>query len=135
MRYPWRFFVRLPLCLGAHFRPSRPMHDTTRPPICDTFVDYVTILPMWERDILVHTLKKPLAAILYQLLLQKDATLMSSAIAAPLTIVASPVWYLALTRKSYGNAKTSREVTHARMSHLPTLLFDSLPSFPGHPSS
>jgi hypothetical protein len=87
------------------------MHDTTRPPICDTFVDYVTILPMWERDILVHTLKKPLAAILYQLLLQKDATLMSSAIAAPLTLMVPSVGYLTLTMKYSGNAKASREIT------------------------
>jgi hypothetical protein len=32
---------------------------------------------MWERDLLVHALEKPVATPLYQLLLQKDATLLA----------------------------------------------------------
>jgi hypothetical protein len=52
------------------------MLDTNRHPTRATFADYVTTLPMWDRELLVHAMEKPLATPFYQLLLQKDSTLL-----------------------------------------------------------
>jgi hypothetical protein len=57
--------------------------------------------------------EKPLAAPSYQLLLQKDATLLAVGHggASKDKVMARLVGYLTLTRKYYGNAKASHEAT------------------------
>jgi hypothetical protein len=34
--------------------PAEPLHDAIRTPICDAFSDYITTLPLWERDLIAH---------------------------------------------------------------------------------
>jgi hypothetical protein len=45
--------------------------DTIPSPTSVTLAVYVTTLPMWERAFLVYAMKKPIAAPLYQLVLQR----------------------------------------------------------------
>jgi hypothetical protein len=71
---------------------------------------------IWEQDLIIHAMAKPLATPLYQLLLQTDATL--------LIVIDGGVyknkrlWHirLALTRKSYGSAKASHEVAKCSLT-------------------
>jgi hypothetical protein len=77
---------------------------------------------------------------LYELLTQNNTTLLavSDGGADKSKVMAHSVGYLALTRKSYGNAKTSHEVIQCHPAELkgivasPTFAFYTLPSMPGN---
>jgi hypothetical protein len=56
--------------------PPNSVLAKQRSPTCAAVADCVTTLPMWERDILVYAMERPLATLLYNLLLQKNATLL-----------------------------------------------------------
>jgi hypothetical protein len=57
--------------------PPEAVHDTARPPICESFAEYVATLPPWEGDLLAHAMEEfyPESSF-YELLQQKDANIL-----------------------------------------------------------
>jgi hypothetical protein len=51
------------------------MLDTIHTTTSTTFDDYVTTLPTWEQDFLLHSTETPSTILLYELLIQKHTTL------------------------------------------------------------
>jgi hypothetical protein len=69
-------YSRLPLYVGVHFRPFHPILYSAR-----HLLHSLTLLRPYRHgdwDILVHAMEKRLATPMYQLLIQKDATLVIS---------------------------------------------------------
>jgi hypothetical protein len=53
------------------------MLDTIHTNTCTTLNDYVTTLPTWEHDLILHATQQPFTTPLYQQLTQKHTTLLA----------------------------------------------------------
>jgi hypothetical protein len=107
--------LETPTLLRCSLPPMSPdfVLATIRSPICATFADYVMTLPMWEQDLLIHAMEKPLATFI-NCRNKRMLPSWSSAMAVPLPIMAPSGRYLALTRKSYADAKASHEAAELK---------------------
>jgi hypothetical protein len=100
---------------GAHSHPSRPFPCSTRYALQSVLNSPTMLWPyrsMWEQDLIIHAMEKPLAPPMCTLLLQKDASLLAVSDGDAFNPHGSFGWVLALTRKNYGIAPGRTMASH-----------------------